>query len=237
MKKLVIASGALFRELVGDFMMVVCIIAPILMGIAFRFLIPVLENVLCLYFHLPQIIRPYYAVFDLLLAVMTPVMFCFAGVLVILEEIDYGVAKYFFITPLGKKGYLVSRIGIPSFISFFYTILLLTIFSITSTGFTEKIIYAAGGCIMALMISIFVVAYAKNKMEGMALVKLSGLLVLGIPVVFFIKSSVQYFFALLPSYWLAKISTTGEVMYFIPMFLISVVFIYALSRRFQKRLL
>ena len=237
MKRLIVASGPMIRELLGDFMMAVCILAPILMGIVFRFFIPVLESVLCSYFQQTQIIEPYYAVFDLMLAVMTPVMFCFAGVLVILEELDSGVAKYYFITPLEKKGYLVSRIGLPVLVAFFYTIVLLILFSLKKTEITSILGYSVSGSFMAIMISMFVVSYAKNKMEGMALVKLSGLLILGIPVVFFVDRPVQYLFAVLPSYWMAKICVSGENWYLVPCMIISTVFICFLNLRFQKRLL
>lgn len=72
---------------------------------------------------------------------MTPILFSFAGVLVILDEIDCGMAKYYGVTPVGKNGYLASRIS---------------------------------GTLLAIITALFVVAFEKNKIERMALVKLCG---------------------------------------------------------------
>ncbi|MEG2687084.1 MAG: ABC transporter permease, partial [Christensenellaceae bacterium] len=112
MRRVLRAFVPFFTEIEHNFMLVACIIGPVLMGAVFRFLIPVLEKLLCDDFDLPQVLASYYIIFDLLLVIMTPILLCFAGVLVILEELDSGVAKYYVVTPLGKGGYLLSRIGI-----------------------------------------------------------------------------------------------------------------------------
>jgi fluoroquinolone transport system permease protein len=95
----------------------VCI-APLLAAFLFRFGIPYIETLLCNYFGKPAIISDYYLLFDLFLAVMTPYMFCFVSSMVILTEYDENMASYMAVTPVGKGGYIISRLLFPAVFPF-----------------------------------------------------------------------------------------------------------------------
>lgn len=237
MRRVLRAFVPFFTEIEHNFMLVACIIGPVLMGAAFRFLIPVLEKLLCYDFDLPQVLASYYIIFDLLLVIMTPILLCFAGVLVILEELDSGVAKYYVVTPLGKGGYLLSRIGIPTLFAFVYAVIILWIFSLSKVEIGIVALLSICGAFTATLTALFVVSFAHNKMEGMALVKLCGLLLVGIPVSYFVENPVRYFFGLFPSFWMAELCRTQNEFFFIPAVLLSVVFITVLFRRFKRKLL
>lgn len=237
MKKISRAFTPFLKEITHDYMLVACNIGPIIIGCAFRFLLPTLENLLCRHFGMTQILTPYYIIFDLILVIMTPILFCFAGVLVFLDEFDSGVAKYYTVTPLGKGGYLFSRIGVPAIISFVYDIVLLSIFTASGIHILMNFVLCISGGLTAIITSLIVVTFAKNKMEGMALVKLCGLLIIGIPVAYFITSPVQYLFCILPSYWMAKLCITKNYIFLIPTLLSSFFIILGLCYRFRKKLL
>lgn len=237
MKKAFRAFMPFLAEITHDFMLAACVCAPIMMGAAFRFLLPVLERLLCASFGKVQILAPYYIIFDLLLAVMTPILFCFAGVLVILEELDCGVAKYYAVTPIGKSGYLWSRVGIPALTALVYDAALLYIFSISRLGLFMIVILSISGGLTALLTSLLVVSFAKNKMEGMALVKLCSLLLIGIPVAYSVAEPVRYLFSFFPSFWMAELCITQNYLYFIPAVFSSGLIICSLYGRFNRRLL
>ncbi len=135
MKKILSAFKPFASEIAHDFMLLACILGPIFMGALFRFALPMLEKLLCTQLKVSEFLSPYYVLTDLLVAIMTPILFCFAGVLVILEEFDCGVAKYYSVTPVGKGGYLLSRIGIPSLLALLYDVLLLSVFRLSDIGF------------------------------------------------------------------------------------------------------
>ncbi len=236
MRKILLASRPFLIEIVHDFMMVACIIAPILMGVVFKFVIPLLEGILCNYFMKTQIIAPYYIIFDLLLAILTPILFTFSGVLTMLEEFDLGIAKYYFVTPVGKKGYLQSRLFFPAIISMLYGMILLIFFNISNISFIMILVFSFSGALMAVICAMLVVAYAKNKIEGMALIKLCGLLIVGIPVAYFVNSPVRYVFSVLPSFWLAQLSITGNYLYTLPTVSTSIIIILLLYAKFNRRL-
>lgn len=237
MKKIFSAMKPFIQEISHDFMLVACLLAPIFMGFVFKFLLPLLESILCTELAKAFIISPYYLIFDLLLAVMTPIMFAFAGVMTMLTEIDNGTAKYLCVTPLGKQGYLLSRIGIPSIFSFVYAIILLLIFSLTNISFLNVCIISLCCNVLSLITSMIVVSVAKNKLEGMALIKMCGFLILGIPAVYFIPNFVKYFFAILPSYWITEFAKSNNYFYLLPTFFVSLVWIYFFSSKFKRKFL
>lgn len=237
MKQVLRALRPFLTEITHDFMLAACVAGPIMMGAAFHFLLPVLERLLCGRFGAVQMLASYYIIFDLLLAVMTPILFCFAGVLVVLEELDCGVAKYYAVTPIGKSGYLLSRIGIPALIALVYNAALLCIFSISNIDFAMIILLSVSGGLTAVLTSLLVVSFAKSKMEGMALVKLCGLLLIGIPVAYFVVSPVRYLFGVFPSFWIAELCITQNYLYFIPAVFLSCLIILGLHGRFHERLL
>lgn len=237
MKKVFLAFMLFLKQIRHDFMLAICIAAPIIMGAAFRFLLPLLENILCSYFSMDVILTPYYILFDLLLAIMTAIMFCFAGVLVVLEELDDGIAKYLAVTPLGKRGYVLSRIGLPTVLATFYTVLVLGVFTVSGVSWRMMICFAIGGGLTGILTALLVIAFAKNKLEGMVYIKLCGLLIAGIPVAYFVKGPAQYLCAVLPSFWLAKLCITAQYVFLAPAVILSALFIFVFYKKFKTKLL
>ena len=230
------ACRYMVRQLSRDLMMFVCVLAPILMGIVFSYGIPIVEEVLCEYYRVPSMIQPYYRVFDLILAIMTPVMSCFSCVLVALEEMDTGIAYYYFVTPVGKSGYLMSRIGIPTMLSIVYNMVLILVFGIGDCSIGMAILLSLSGGCVALICSLFVLTFAKNKLEGMALIKLCGILILAIPVVYVIQSPLQYIFAIFPTYWLGRVCRDDAYWCLVPFLVIVLVGIRCFYVKFLKKL-
>lgn len=237
MKKLISCSMPFLIEIKNDFMMAVCIAAPVLMGVAFHFAIPFLEDILCDHFAKAQIIAPYYILFDLLLAIMTPTMFCFAGVLTMLEELDLGITRYYFVTPVGRRGYLTSRLFVPAVLATAYGASMLAVFTVAKIDIALIFAFSICGGLMAMICSLIVVALAKNKIEGMALVKLCGLLVVGLPVAYFVDSPIRYIFGILPSFWMAELCITNNYLFLVPAIIVSSLMVWVTYGSFQKKLL
>lgn len=235
MKNIIRTFIPFYREIKHDFMLAACILSPILIGAAFRFLLPLIEKLLCRKLGVPQIFTPYYVMLDLLLLVMAPVMLCFSGVLVILEETDCSVAKYYAVTPVGKWGYLSSRILLPALIGFFYNLALIFLFGISGLNALMALFLSLCGSVLALITSLIVVTYAGNKMEGMALVKLCGILIAGIPVSFLVTDPVRYVCGFMPSFWMAELCRSGNYWYLIPALFSSAILLTALYRCYLNK--
>jgi len=225
------------NQIFKDAMLVLLCIAPILCGLFFKYGIPFLQSMLAKHLGLSDILSPYYFLFDLMLAIMTPLLYCFASAYLILGEIDEGVSKYMAVTPLGKKGYLISRLGFPTCISFVVTIVALSVFSLTQMTVGLKIGIAFLSALMGFIEALLIVSISSNRVEGMAVSKLSGLLILGIPAPFFIIGRTQYLLFVLPSFWASKYAIEENPIFMAVCLIISTVWIVILYKRFRKKIM
>ena len=219
-----------------DMMLFVASLVPILAGLLFRFGIPLLEVALTDWFHISAIISPYYALIDILFAMLSPAMFCFISAMVSLEEADEKTAVYLFVTPLGRNGYLAARFCVPAVVAFLVTIVLIPIFKLTSLSLVDILLLAAGGAVQGIIISLLILSLSSNKLEGMAVTKLSSLMIFGAAVPFFIKHNVQHVISPLPSFWIGKAIFENVSLYMLPAFALSAMWIWFLLKKYLRKI-
>jgi len=236
MKPLLCSFKMFIYQIFEDAMLFAVIIAPILAACFFRFGIPAIEQMLCYYFNKTAILTHYYLLFDLLLSVITPYMFCFASSMVMLTEYDENMTSYMAVTPIGKRGYLFSRLGFSSIISFIISVILMLCFSLSKWSLLMIMLTCMLTNILSIIVSLLLFSFSHNKVEGMAVAKLSGLLILGLPVPFFLLSNVQYLFSFLPSFWIAKFCMEQNYLFLLFALLTSLVCVWLLYRKFERKL-
>lgn len=236
MKPLVRSFEIFIKQIASDGMLVAVCIAPILTACFFRFAIPSIEQMLCGYFNVTSILANYYLLFDLFLSMITPYMFCFASAMVMLTEYDENMSQYTFVTPVGKKGYIISRLLFPAVISFLYSILLMLLFLLTEWTLLMILTICLLTCFLSVIISLLVFSFSHNKIEGMAMAKLSGLVLLGLPVPFFLTSGVQYLFSPMPSFWIAKLSVDQNYLFFLPALVSLLLWFWLFYKKFDHKL-
>ncbi|SHJ84107.1 ABC transporter permease [Hespellia stercorisuis] len=228
-----------FRQMIlflkNDMMLAVACGAPVLIGIAFRFGIPLLERILTGHFGMEEILTQYYPVFDLFLACITPVFYCFVAAMVMLEERDDHIMTALHATPLGQTGYFISRLGLPGVFSFLITEIMTAVFSLTALSAVTQLLLALDGAAQGVMFSLLVVTLSSNKLEGMAVTKLTSLIILGAVVPWFVPERVQFVFWLLPSFWMGKMVWGQEHLLVLPSLILAVLWIYVLLRRSARR--
>ncbi|WP_139619469.1 ABC transporter permease, partial [Clostridioides difficile] len=208
MKRILSSTIQVFKQIKSDPMMFAACFTPFVMGALIKFGIPFLERIT------DFSLQTYYPIFDLLLSIMAPVLLCFAFAMITLEEIDDKVSRYFSITPLGKSGYLFTRLGVPSIISAVIAFIVLLLFSLEKLSIGMTICLALLGSVQAIIVSLMIITLSSNKLEGMAVTKLAALTLLGIPAPFFIDSYYQFSVGFLPSFWVAKAMQNETVLYF-----------------------
>lgn len=219
-----------------DMMLFAVGLAPVLIGILFRFVPPLLEAALTDWLQMPEILSPYYALMDLLFVMISPAMFCFVSAMVSLEEADEKTATYLFITPLGKTGYLSARFGVPAATAFLVTIILFPVFKLTAFSPVAILLLVAGGTLQGMIAGLLVLTLSTNKLEGMAVTKLSTLPILGAALPYFVKDSIQYVLFLLPPFWMGKAVFENKLLYLLPAFALSVLWIYLLLKRYLRKM-
>ena len=218
----------------NDNMMFAACFAPLICALLFRFDVPLLEKLVTGYFNVSEILTPYYALFDLFLSVLSPAMFCYVAAMMILEEKDDHIVEYLFVTPLGKQGYLVSRLGVPEGISIAVTIILLSFFNLSKVPIAANILLSVAGAAQGI-ITALIIALSSNKLEGMASAKLTSLMSLGIIAPFFIQKGTQYLLSPLPSFWMAKGVYENNYLYMVLSLVLSSIWIVFLIKRFAPK--
>ena len=227
MKAIRLSFIQMLRFVRSDKMLFVSCFVPLLAGLFFKFALPAIKI---------EAVRPYYGMIDLFYSALAPTMFCFAAAMVILEEHDDHIGNYLFITPLGKEGYLISRICIPAIAAFAMTLVLLPIFKLTDLSFAELFFVSVTGALQGAIIGLLIVTLSTNKLEGMAVTKLSTLTILGVSVPYLIPGRLQFVVFFLPSFWIGKAVCDHRIIYVIPSVLTAFVWITLLMKKFMKKI-
>lgn len=223
------------RQITRDGMLLVLLPAPFLAGLVFKFVIPFANQIL--EDKLSFSLMPWYKLVDALLICLTPMLMAMVSAFLLLEERDEGIGAFYQITPSEGYAYLMARIGFPMVYSLLVTGLAAIAFNIS--GLTigmitcNSFISALTGSALAMMI----VSIAGNRVEGLALSKLAGIILLGLVSVWFIPSPYALFAAFLPSFWIGKMMIEGVSLFpFIMGLLFCLLWIAFFSRKFLKRI-
>jgi fluoroquinolone transport system permease protein len=217
-------------------MLVAVCIATVLTAFFIRFGVPAIEGILCGYFQKAAILADYYLLFDLLLALITPYMLCFASAMMMLTEYDENMASYLSVTPVGKRGYILSRLVLPAVIALIVSIVLIHWFSLTIWPLGIILLTCILTCLVSIAVALLLFAFSHNRVEGMAMAKLSGLLMLGLFVPFFLLPDIQYLFSPLPSFWITKFCMEQNAIFLLPALASSLIWILLLYRKFNRKI-
>ena len=204
----------MLRLIRRDRMLLAAGAAPLLAGVALRCGVPAAEEVLvrCT----GTALSPYYGLFDILLASLTPVMFCFIAAMVMLEERDDHIDRYLSATALGRTGYFISRIVLPALAAFAVTAILLPVFHLRPLSAGAILLLPLTGSLQGVIIGLLIVTVSSNKLEGMAVTKLSSLMMLGAVIPYFVPAPFCFGFSFLPSFWMGKAMMERTLLYLLP---------------------
>lgn len=217
-----------------DMMLFVSCFAPFLAGLCFKFAIPAIGKMTVGRADISAVLTPYYGLFDLFFSMLAPTMFCFAAAMVVLEEHDDHIEPYLFVTALGRKGYLISRIGIPGAIALIATLILLPIFKLTALSILKIGFLSITGAFQGVIIALLIVTLSTNKLEGMAVAKVSALTMLGALVPYFVPAPIQYVLSFLPSFWVGKAMMGSRPVYMLMALLSAFLWILLLIKKYTS---
>ncbi len=222
------------RQITADRMLVMVCAAPPLCGAFFRFGIPALEPSFVRWFGFG--LEPYYLLLDLFLSGITPYMLCFVSAMVILTETDSHMSAYLCVTPIGKKGYLVSRLVFPAAVSGLISFCILAVFRLSVNSVFIMVSLSLQSAVLGMLAAMLIVSLSSNKVEGMAISKLSGLILFGMVIPFVLRGGEKYVFGLLPSFWIAQWAITPGICAILLFTATSVLWFFVLWRRFSLKL-
>lgn len=128
--------------------------------------------------------------------------------LLILDERDENMIAYYAITPFTRKGYFLYRLFLPSVLTVSLGLLFILLSGIAMIRL-ESIYTIILLTLEAPCLALFLATFAANKVEGLALSKISGLLFAGPIIAAFTPMPWQYLAVWIPSYWPAKVYLLG----------------------------
>lgn len=219
-----------------DKMLFAALLSPVLAGTAIHFGVPFAEKILIQMTGLTAVLTPYYGLFDIFFASLTPIMFCFIAAMVVLEERDDHIDRYLFITGLGRNGYFVSRMILPAILALVMTVILLTMFELIKWSAAENLLLSLTSGLQGIVLSLLIVTLSSNKLEGMAVTKLSSLIMFGAVVPFFVSAPIDLCAFFLPSYWMGKAVVEGKPIVMLLSVLVAVIWILILKRKNDRKM-
>lgn len=185
-------------------------------------------------------LSPYIVMIMSYLVIGSPAVFGVVIGFLLLDERDEGSLIALQVTPLSLTNYVAYRLGLPMILTVFLLLISLPLAGITTFSFGQLLLLALVAAPLAPLLAVFLAAFASNKVQGFALMKGSGILFIVPFAAYFIDSSWQWAFGLLPTYWPPKLYwmlSAGESGVWL-VALVGVVYpllwVYWLGRRFNR---
>lgn len=192
------------RNISRDSLLLYVLTLPWLIPVIFRLGIPPLAR--WLERDLQFVLQPYLPLilsFSILLQV--PLIFGVVFGFLLLDEKDEGVLAAVQVTPLSLNGYLRHRLLLVGLLALVYVVLMLPATGLVSWVLLFRLLpLVLLASILGIWSTLFIPVVANNKVEGFALMKAMGLLMLGPLTAFFVQGPWQLLLGIVPSYWLAK---------------------------------
>jgi hypothetical protein len=121
----------------------------------------------------------------------------------LLEDRDEGTLLALDVTPLGKGGFLAYRAGVTALVTAGITLLAWPLIAPVLTIGTAFLV-AALVAAEAVAATVVLPAIARNKVEGLALTKLTNIAGIA-PLLAFIPSPLRYIAGVVPTFWIGEL--------------------------------
>ena len=173
---------------------------PLLLGVLVRWLLPQTDSFLAERFGIDFV--PYHhLVASYFFILLVPMI---AGLVVgflLLDERDDNTLSALLVTPLTPKAYLLYRLGLPVVLGTAMTAAAIAIAGLVTVGWTPLVAVLVLAAVETPVMSLFLAAFAENKVQGFALVKGLGAVLVAPVVAWFVEMPWQLLAGVVPSYW------------------------------------
>jgi fluoroquinolone transport system permease protein len=147
----------------------------------------------------------YPVILAIYIVMLTPMLFGMLAGFLLLDEMDNNTLQALQVTPMPMSTYLGYRILVPMALSFVLTFLIYPLINLAPMRPAHLMLMALEAAPAGPLLALFIANFASNKVQGFALLKgLGGVLMLPV-VAFFLAEKWQIFFGLLPTYWPIKV--------------------------------
>jgi len=213
MKRLTKFILADIKNIVRDPMQTLTAIAPLIIIVVLRIVLPIAREKIQEFFQYD--ILADYAMIVVFFSMLIPMMVGLVIGFVILDERDESMITYFAVTPLSKSGYLFFRVIIPAIFSFVFSIVFfLSFYDICPFSFAVILMAATLLAIQAPVFPLLMASIAANKVEGLAVGKLLGMVIMPPIAYYIISSKWTLMFLAIPQTWLVEVAIGKHLNWF-----------------------
>lgn len=176
---------------------------PPLLGLAFRYGVPPVATWLSERFAIDLV--PYHPLLASVLVMTTPMLYGTVIGFLLLDQKDDRTLTALQVTPLTTGGYLAYRLGVPMLLTVLMTFVAAKLSGIVTIGLGSQLMVALAAAPLAPLFALFLATFARNKVQGFALMKAAGAINWPPMIAYFVHSEWQWAFGLAPTYWSAKL--------------------------------
>jgi fluoroquinolone transport system permease protein len=182
------------------------IFTPLLMVAAVRYVIPWIGA--RVFEQIGFDVTPYYPLIMSFIAMTVPFILGIVIGFLLLDQRDDHTLTALQVTPLSLNGYLAYRVTTPTIAAFFSTMLVIWGAGLVRLDAASLILISLSTALYAPIMALIFASFAQNKVQGLALNKASGVIMVPALIAYFIPGIWQYAFGIIPTYWPAKLFWT-----------------------------
>jgi fluoroquinolone transport system permease protein len=217
------------------------VVLPLAAALAARWFLPSLLAQVETFMQIPLL--PYYPPFmAYALLLLGPML---AGVVVgflLLDQRDDRTLFALQVTPLSLNNYLAYRLALPVLIGLLLSLVVLPLSGLVQLNLLHLLAVALAAAPLAPLFALFLAAFATNKVQGFAIQKGLGVVMLPPVIAYFVPAPWHWLFGLAPTYWPAQVlwqaqSGSGQLWLYLGLGLLAQGFLlWLLLRRFNRLL-
>jgi fluoroquinolone transport system permease protein len=208
LKRIGVLAASDFRNIRRDSTLVAVSLAPLLIIVFLRFGIPFAADFLSA--RLSFNLAPYFPFMTGFMALFPSMLFGVASGFIALDERDEDILSYTAVTPLTREGHVSYRLIVPACTGFLTSGCVMVFAGLDTPPLSAIFFSSLLAAFEAPLITLFLVSFAGNKVEGLALSKASGVLEIAPLAILFIPGAWQYAAWIFPSFWVVKAYQIGS---------------------------
>lgn len=226
------------KNIQRDSMMLFLLAYPVILGTLLRWLIPFVTEGLAEVFDL----TPYHLLFTGFFGLLIiPMLTGYLAGFLLLDERDQNTLTALMVTPLPIQIYALYRVIAPVIISIVGVLIVIPFMGVAVVSPEKLLPLAVAAGLLSPIFALLLSSIAKNKVQGIAVMKGMGILTLGPFVAWWVPDPWQWLLGIFPTFWPVKaywLAAAGEP--FLWVAAVGVVYTLALLavlfRRFQVNL-
>jgi fluoroquinolone transport system permease protein len=148
---------------------------------------------------------PYYGLVVTFVVLAVPVITGIVIGFLLLDQRDDHTLSALRVTPLTIESYLAYRIAVPILLSVAMTFVAVRLAGLIDVGTAALALVSVVAALLGPLYAVSLAAFARNKVQGFALMKGAGILIWAPVFAYFVRSPWQLVFGIVPHYWVAKL--------------------------------